>query len=211
MINDLLTTLHKVCEAKGGIKPAFNEYHVIKALMVIKEEQPIGRPTLSKRLKLGESSTKNLIRRLHIQGLIEVDPVAGAYLTSKGLRLAEQVKNLLRFIDIDVSPLVNWSTYVSALIKGGYELVKKCGGILWLRDVVIKNGGDACLIITVKGGKLVLPSPNEEFIIEGKLGGLITKLGLNEGDLVLVVKGKDTHTAEEALVLSFINLLECGG
>lgn len=206
---EALKIINKVCEARGGIKPAFDEYHVIKALKLIKENQPIGRITLSKLLKLGEASTKNLIRRLHMWGLINVDEVAGALLSHKGLKLMNMIESIIKFIDIDISPITRWNNYVSAIIKESYNLVKKCGGVLWLRDVVIRNGGTACLILALKGGNLVLPSSDSEFIISNKLKEQVIKLGAKDGDIILVVKGLNKDVAERALIHSFLDLMRC--
>lgn len=209
-MHEFLKTISRICEIRGGVKPAFDEYHVIKALKLIKEKQPIGRITLSKLLNLGESSTKNLIRRLNVYGLVNIDEVAGVLLTDKGLRLMSYIEGLLKFIDIDISTIVKWSSYVSAIIKGGYDLVKECGGILWLRDLVIRNGGDACLILTFKRNKLLLPSPDKEYVIDDKLKKQVINFSAKEGDLILIVQGAGKDVAERALIHSFLNLMKCG-
>ena len=75
-----------------GRAPYFIEAHLVKALMIIDDEGPVGRVKLSKTLGLGEGTARTLIKHLENEKLIKISK-AGITLTSSGNKLTANLKS----------------------------------------------------------------------------------------------------------------------
>ncbi|MEM2512110.1 MAG: DUF4443 domain-containing protein [Ignisphaera sp.] len=147
-----------------GVKPTFNEYHVIKFLLVLHKKEPLGRQLLSKYLGLSITSIRTLTKRLKILDLINIDPVAGCTLTEYGRELVNKILNIAvkggEITNVlDNSLLLYGKAYVF-LIKKGLELIKHYD-VSYLRDTVIKNKAKAAIIVYVMEGKAYIPPYTE--------------------------------------------------
>lgn len=194
----------------GRVKPVFNEYHVLKALITIYKEEVIGRISLSKTLSLSESSTRTLIKRLKAAKIINVDPVGGCYLTDLGRSLVSSFlkdKVLLG----DIMKLLPRSFRLSkfsqaAMIKGG-KLKLQSVGVTEVRDLAIRYGANAALIFSIEDGKLILPGPGE-VIGENEvpeLKRLRVKLNMKANDVLVIAFSDTTVDCEKALMLILLD------
>ncbi len=179
----------ELVKPEGGVKPAFTPYHVLMALHYLNVEGPLGRITLSKLLKLGEASTKTLLKRLEKEGLIHRDPVAGAYLSSEGISLIRELEKSLKVlgrVELE-SPVCEECPSSAILLRGYAEKLEVLKNVLNLRDHVIRYGARGALILTVEGGILKLPTPTGmepgENIIKG---GIPDSSELSDGDVIMV-------------------------
>jgi len=146
---------------RGGVKPAFHPGHVIKTILYLMENGPAGRKLLSKQLGLGETSVRSLFRRLRLYGLIEIDRVAGAYLTRKGKELGKILSEMINVYK--GVRLFSWSNPVIVVVS-----MKPPDNItvLTIRDKAISVNADAALIAFYENGILEipgLPTDREEY------------------------------------------------
>lgn len=173
MVSD--PTTEKLCKAiyeigaimsyKGGVKPAFHPGHVIRTLIYLMENGPAGRKVLSKELDLGETSVRSLFKRLRHNGLIEIDRVAGAYLTDKGIELTNVLHEMITLYK-NVK-IFNWDNPVLVIIS---MIPPKNTPVLVIRDKAISVNANAALIAFIEGNELKIPglsiSSKEYQIIE---------------------------------------------
>ncbi|MEM3980788.1 MAG: DUF4443 domain-containing protein, partial [Ignisphaera sp.] len=143
-----------------GIKPTFNEYHVIKFLLILNEREPLGRQLLSKYLGLSITSIRTLIKRLKALNLINIDSVAGCMLTDYGRELVNKILSIAikggEITNIlDKSLLLQEKAYVF-LIKKGLERLRQYN-VSYLRDNIIKHKAKAAIIIYVLEDKAYIP------------------------------------------------------
>ncbi|HIQ02835.1 MAG TPA: DUF4443 domain-containing protein [Desulfurococcales archaeon] len=205
--------LYEVTKAKRGIKPAYTRYHVLKCLLVVYREEPIGRLKLSKILRLSETTVRTLISRLKELNIVCVDRVGGVYLTSEGREIIGKVMEI--FVDygrIDTAyteriiPHYKYAYYLKLRIPIQTLNIK----LTELRDIVIRCGGEAALILTVENGKLYLPY-DETAICEDedeRLKLLRRELGIEGVRTILIAfSSKSEYIAEKAAIETLIELL----
>ncbi|MEM1560042.1 MAG: DUF4443 domain-containing protein [Ignisphaera sp.] len=193
-----------------GVKPTFNEYHVIKFLLVLHKKEPLGRQLLSKYLGLSITSIRTLTKRLKILDLINIDPVAGCTLTEYGRELVNKILNIAvkggEITNVlDNSLLLYGKAYVF-LIKKGLELIKHYD-VSYLRDTVIKNKAKAAIIVYVMEGKAYIPPYTEldenRFPSLRKIRNLLNAVDF---DIIIVIFAENENVAEEAFFITLLDL-----
>jgi DNA-binding MarR family transcriptional regulator len=143
-----LVELKRLCEPVGGVKPSFDTYHVYLALRSLHREEPIGRVALARRLSIGGSSVKTLIRRMKERGLIDVDRVAGAFLTQKGREVAESLENTLKLLGpLDLSSICGDCGAYGLVIRGFRDTLSLRIGYLRLRDQIVREGAEGAIVV----------------------------------------------------------------
>jgi len=180
--------LNELVKERRGVKPRFSRCHILKALQVLLEHEPIGRPTLKKLLSLGETSTKNMIKRLRELKLVEVDIVGGSYLTDRGREIAELLVGALKplpkmKIDSSIAP---WRASSTWLLKHLGTLVRT-DNIVKIRDEAIKAGVEGVVILIYKKESLIMPTSSK---LEHVTGVIIPKNCshmLEDGDMITIV------------------------
>ncbi len=190
---------------RKGVKPVINEAHIVKTLILLYTNGPLGRQALSRILGVGESSIRTLIRRLKELGLVNVSKAGGAYLTSTGEIVIK------RFLKKIVPPRVVNTAGLSylKLSENACAIVLRSScreklDVLRIRDSLIRCGAEAALIICVRKGRLVLLSPKgngiDETVIK-ELNELKNKLNveLYDNDLILVSYAESSEKCETSL------------
>jgi DNA-binding MarR family transcriptional regulator len=200
----------KVISPIKGVKPSFNEYHVLKALLVLYEKGPLGRQLLSRYLGLSTTSVRTLVNRLKKLNIIETDPVAGCILTVYGQSLVERIQKLVVFgkdaSDILEKNLLLYNKAYSFLLRKGLELLKQFS-VSYLRDTIIKYKAKAVIIAYVQDDKVYIPpyrDLNEDlFPSLKKIKNLLAAQNL---DIIVIIFAEDEKTAEEAFLLTLLEL-----
>lgn len=185
MLKEAIKVLNNVVERRGGIKPEFNRYHAYLVLELLIDGKPMGRKSLSKALGIGEGSARTLIRRLKEFGLVSIDPVAGVLITSLGLKVIKTINsklNVIGCVDVDKCNICDNCRVAAILLKDGINDVMKVG-ILNVRDLIVRNGGNGGLIVFYIDNELKLPNSRELHRVE-RLEPLNTLL--SERDITLV-------------------------
>ncbi len=183
----------KICTARRGIKPSFDYGHVALALLYLLNHEPLGRQLLSKYLGLGEASTRTLIKRLREQGLIDIDRVGGAILTSIGKEVAICLDSCIPLVkDVPPHNIAPWRHVIAVVIRQGVEVVKRIG-IVAARDVAIACGAEGATIMFVND-RIYIPDAHgnpciglddsaqalyKEVLCKAEQGDCIVLLGFN--------------------------------
>lgn len=198
---DILSILREITKPKRGNKPNFDEAHVLITLDIIYREQPIGRPTLIKRLGLGEATIRTMLKRLKEHNLIKVDKVGGAELTDEGKKLIEFWNSQIHLEKIDLKT-INWNSIMIAA-RNKADILYKIK-ILELRDMIIKAGANAALIAVMKNGEIEIPPKTSEFSIKGLPEEIKNACDIcKDNDLIVFIIPNDIHLAYKVGLLLF--------
>jgi hypothetical protein len=193
-LEEVLKVLIKVVEEDETRPRSFHIGHVVLAVFELDREKPISREKLSSLLGLGGGAIRSLLTRLNLNHLISI--------TYRGIRLRgigiEASKKLRETISgpFEVSlEYLSVDTYNVAFIIRGIE--KEKFKPLGIRDLVVKFGGTGATLCTYREDKIEVPfviddlakqSPHDYYTIK--------KLGLNEGDLILIVSAPSLVSAK---------------
>ncbi|WP_236751970.1 DUF4443 domain-containing protein [Acidianus sp. HS-5] len=190
---DILTIITETTKPKQGNKPKYNEAHVIHALLIIQNEQPIGRPTLEKRLNLGDATVRTLLRRLKEVGAIKVDKVGGAEITEECKKALQEWNSIIKIGEAELKS-VNWNCSM-IMVKDGSKIIEK-QKVIELRDKIIKLGADSVLISIFLNNKVELPPKTEEFGMKELLEEIKNSCKTCENnDLIAFILPKDLYLA----------------
>ncbi len=201
--------IRDIVKPRRGIKPKFQEYHVIKTLMLLEHEGPIGRPTLSKRLGLGESSVRSLLRRLRELGLVSVDEVGGAYLTNEGREFIGRWHRILRLLDEVSIESTRWPIVARGIISKSWDIIRRLG-ILNVRDIAVRRGAMGLIIVLFNGKKFLMPVAGNTF--EEVIGDILKvceeiRNQIRSEDVILLVGATDSMNAEKILVETVLDIM----
>ncbi len=199
---DLLT---KASSEKRGVKPRYRRADVYQTLLVLAREGPLGRLKIAERIGLGEASIKTMLRRLRDLGLVEVDPVAGAYLTSKGEEIINNLSDKIKPpITVSLYETAKWPNSKVVVLRKAADLLNKIN-VLEIRDELIRRGAHAALIIIVEDGVAKLAGV-EEYVSE-EINRIAKIAGADDKDLVLVAWSPEPRESERALIEVALDLL----
>lgn len=206
---ELVNLVTDISSPKRGVRPAFSEYHVIKAIEILKSEGPVGRIILSRLLKLGEASTRSLIKRLKEHELIKIDEVGGAYLTQKGFELLSIWKSNIKQIgEIDLK-IPDWSNNFCGIITKGLELIETYG-VLRIRDIAVRRGALGLIAIVVKDLKFLLPISKNTFEeVRDELSNICQSLKnfVDDGDAIFIVGANNRIQAKKIFIETLVDIL----
>jgi len=190
-----------------GRAPYFIEAHLVKALMIIDDEGPVGRVKLSKTLGLGEGTTRTIIKHLENEKLIKISK-AGITLTSSGNKLTANLKSRIgKEIEISRSSLTVGPFNVAILIKNAAGAIK--GGVEQ-RDAAIKIGALGATTLIYRRGKLNMPIVDEDIFRHAPTSreALISKFKPQENDVIIIGSANDKSTAELGAIAAALETLK---
>jgi len=182
-----------------GPIPKFDEYHVIKLLMILSEERAIGRVRLSKALMIGEGTARTILSRMRELGLIE-ESKRGCVLTRLGRKVTEVVKSKIPYIaEVPVREFGIEGRGIGVLVKGvpgNIDVVK-------LRDEAIKRGAKA-LITLLMGERLAMPTIEDDVMAKWPAIASIVldTFKPSEGDAILIGVADDNLRAERGALMA---------
>ncbi|MEM4519928.1 MAG: hypothetical protein QXD94_05770 [Sulfolobales archaeon] len=188
-VKEVFEIIDKVTLPKGNIKPSFTTYHIYLTLHEC-SKGPSGRKALSNILGIGEGSVRTLIRRLYQIGLIYVDPVAGVLLTPTGLEVLKSLSDMMYLVgsfDLNHSEICSNCRIALTVLKDGVKLVEKIGGVLYVRDLIVKKGGVGGLILYYINGIFKIPNSKNIYDVVNQefWRGLLKNSSIGDGDCVL--------------------------
>ena len=209
-MTDIRTLVYNVCSSKRGVKPLIEPAHVIKALLLLYEREPMGRTLLSKFLNLGPASVRTLIRRLKEYDLVRVDNVGGCLLTEKGREIARAILGIapvIRNVSDAINDELKLAYYAwASLIKQGVKIIERLG-VVNVRDRIILYGAKAALIVFINEKYAYIPpdtSLNE--LRYRSLRELKMLMQAYTGDAVIVSFSDNMNIAEKALLNTIADL-----
>ncbi|MEL9929886.1 MAG: hypothetical protein QXJ51_02270 [Sulfolobales archaeon] len=198
-------------------RSGFSYYHALKLLDLLDREGAIGRSLASKYLKLGEGSSRNLMRKLRSLKLIEIDPVAGGIMLDRGRAIVEFWREIIFSSCSEGSDLIPWKYIcVHSISKFAEETILRdyVRNVIALRDEIIRRGCSGALILRViEGDPMLLNTRGEpDYSIKGTdLGSKV--LRTCESFCIVTGSEKDMNEAEACmwnLIVDLINIMRSG-
>lgn len=211
MVTSLKEILNNILIPSRGMKPFFEVHHVIKMLLILYEKGSMGRQLLSKNLGIGITSVRTLIKRLKSLNLIYVDPVAGCILTPHGIEIAEKIRSVVSN-PIEISGMLDKDFLLSEksygfLIKNGVPILSTFN-LIEVRDLIIRYGAKAVIIIYLENGITYIPPYKKEFNenIYPSLKRLRMLFNAEDKDVMILIFSNTVNEAEKALYSTLLEL-----
>ena len=190
-----------------GPAPRHKQYHILKALLVLRALGKIGRGKLADELGLGEGSTRTVVEWLRKTGMIKIGQT-GILLSEKGARAVE------RFVGpvvVRAGGLSVGKHDCAVLVKGGASGVKL--GIEQ-RDAAIRIGAAGATTVVAKNGKLALPGESKGSDIDiaqnyaSIAGELFEKMAPIDGDAIIIGSAGEPCLAADGAIEAARQLAE---
>ncbi len=189
-----------------GPSPAFTVFDVVKMLETIAESGSIGRGSLSRKLEIGEGTTRTLISRLKKAQLMTISR-KGCVLTEKGTQVWTQIKALIPVtLRIGDNELTFASHNIAILVKSRATEVNKG---LEQRDAAVRIGASGANTLVFKDSKLVLPTLSDDAAKDypKAFNQIMQLLKPAENDVVIVSCGTSLKAAEYGALAASWTLL----
>ncbi len=190
----ILSAARLVAEPRRGVKPAYEEYHVI-AGMLLMLDSPIGRPSLSKRLGLGDTAAKTMIRRLVEHGFAE-------RVGRSGVKLVDSLREALLALRVCI--------YGSGSVCIAFNTCRyECSSltdVLRLRDSLVSVGVKPVLIMCCSRGVEAPGVPRD--LLESYASFCEA---CNGRSLCVIVEDAGDPLLIASRVLYSVASIECGG
>lgn len=204
----LLDTIERVTrKIAPGPAPAFNEAHVVKALEIIGKYEPVGRIKLSKKVGLGEGTTRTLLKHLRSEGMTQSSR-SGISLSKEGKSLFSDLRSKLsESVEVPSSPLTVGAFNIAVLVRDSAPAI---GSGMEQRDAAIKTGALGATTLVFSSSKLALPH-GEENLSESMPelhDKLVDSFNPEENDVIIVGSGSNRDLAEIGAKMAAIKLLK---
>lgn len=189
-----------------GPRPAFHETDAYRALWIIAKGQ-MDRKTLARQLKIGEGSTRSVIRHLLENKLIEVKK-RGAVLTKEGVGFVSELKKSIPSTGKIEKTDLTFQQAAYAVRMGGSFANNRIKGGIEQRDAAIRAGASGATVLRLHLARLVFPdsgyavSEAQKNLFEEKLGGL------REGDAIIMCYGESELARERGAWNAAIGILK---
>jgi len=204
---DFLKIIEQVAsKIAPGFVPSFSEVHVLKALETINSNGTVGRGRLSKKIGLGQGTTRTLTRHMGREGLIKVTK-AGMNLSRLGVEvLSEIISRISKHQEIPESSITVGPFNSAVLVTNVADLVRY--GVEQ-RDSAIKIGASGATTLIFKKGRLIIPGEDENIIKNIKsIKKLLSLLKPKEKDVIIIGSAESRDMAEYGAKAAALELLK---
>ncbi len=197
---EALKMLKRFLETPAGPRPAFKLTDIVRLILMLGEQEPLGRKSIAKMIRLGEGSTRTLLGRLQENGLIKIVR-EGCRLTEEGRKLYNLLTSLLtppRQIDADV--LKQGKQNCAVLVRGSASKIKKG---LEQRDAAVRAGANGATTLIYLGERFTIPCENvdlEERYPSPLWSRLRERLKPSDGDAIIIAGADSGEDAEEGVL-----------
>ncbi|MBS7643336.1 DUF4443 domain-containing protein [Candidatus Bathyarchaeota archaeon] len=162
---------------------------------MIGNEGPVGRIRLSEVLRLGEGTTRTLIKRLKDIGLIKISKL-GIELSPSGRKILNELKSkIVQSANVSKNPLTVGTYNVGILIRDSAHKVRY--GVEQ-RDAAIKVGAKGATVLIFKDGRLSAPAVSSDVEKDWpEVARQILKIFRPAENDVIVIGSADTEVKAE--------------
>ena len=206
MKNEIKNIYKIIPEEKRGSLTQFSILDIFKSILIIGEQNNIGRNALAINLSIGPGAIRTLIKKLQNVGLIDVQKT-GISLSPDGIIMYKNFKKKIQFSkEINVGNLSLGTCNYIILIRKTPKILPSS---LDLRDSAIRGGSKGAMFIHFQNNKFLIP--NGPINCEKDFPDTIWKkfrseLKPSDGDLIIISGADNIHAAEYGALSSVINL-----
>ncbi len=207
-----LREVNRLAEAADGrVPPVFRPYHVTVALIMIGQQQPLGRYELCQNMSIGEGTVRTLIKRLNEEEYVEAEGRQGQRLTERGRRLFDQITaDIPVGLALDLGKLVMYRYAFANLVRAKGHRV---GDGMRQRDEAIIQGGHnraGATTLVYNNGLLLMPPDNLNIlsIYQRETLLILESLRPQNGDAIVIGSATEPNLAREVAMASTMTLFE---
>ena len=186
-----------------GPMPNFQQYHLLMALIVIREKGSIGRKQLSVELAMGEGSIRSMLGRLTKAGLVKTER-SGNVITPAGNGMLDDLAIEVVSIEGGVSSVGRED--VAVIIPGKGDLITDGFS---QRDAAVRAGALGATTLVFRNGGLTFPpdkGTKEGAIVLQQLRNMINS-SFRDGDVVIIGTSDNGKNATKGALAAAMDLL----
>jgi predicted transcriptional regulator len=207
--NGILNKIQALAEIpSAGPLPGFTYTHVCCTLLLIGDEETLGRIQMSKLLGLGEGTIRTIIRHLSEAGIIKISR-QGCALTMKGTSLYRQLRNRLsKTVEVNGGQLALDRASTAIRVRMGAPRVKR--GIEQ-RDAAVRMGATGACTVFLKGGRFVMPMDTDEWSLNENDPLAIELKNIfnpSEDDVIIIASAREKMLANYAAIAASLTLID---
>ncbi|MHA2060561.1 MAG: DUF4443 domain-containing protein [Candidatus Ranarchaeia archaeon] len=140
---------------KSVIPTSISQAHLLLAIYFIQQEGPLGRYELQKKLGLGDSTTRTLLKYLKKIELIQSKQKRGHLLTDKGIKILTAMrKTIIDFYEVHFPEFAFGKTQVLVHLR---DIESKITNGIQERDNAIIAGARGAVTLEAHEDELVMP------------------------------------------------------
>ncbi len=187
----------------------YQPHHVIVALLLIGENEPLGRYDLSENLTIGEGSIRTLLKRLTERGYIVAELRQGQRLTKRGREMFDTIRTDIPLgLFLELGDLVlHEHAYANLVTKKAERVVD---GVRQRDEAMIQGGhGNAgATTLIMNGGTLVMPPDCSNVLLTNEKESLliVDTLRPQDDDVIVIGSAVDKNLAREVSVAAAMSL-----
>jgi hypothetical protein len=184
----------------------FSEVHVLRAILAIGADGPLGRGKLGNLIGLGQGEVRTLIKRMKEKELIVIEP-EGCKLSRKGEREFQSLKEKIPWSSpVNAKALGIGNECSAVLVRGAAPCVKK--GIEQ-RDAAVRVGANGAFTAVLVQGRFTLPGEGGDCERDGplELWSAARSAVPRDGDALIVVGADSLETAELGTLAAALTLI----
>ena len=178
----------------AGPVAAFSYIHVAIVILLVGDEAPVGRIGLSKKLGLGEGTTRSIVTRLMRSRVVNISR-RGCALTQRGEALYGLLRRKLSaVIELDAEQLALGKSNAAIMVRASGRNVKH--GVEQ-RDAALRAGAEGAVTLLVKNREYVVPVEPEETL--ASLDPLVLRLEScfhpRDNDVLIIAGAQERNLA----------------
>jgi len=208
MKNEIKTIYKIIHEEKHGSLTQFSRLHIFKSILIIGDQNNIGRNALAITLSIGPGAIRTLIKKLQNIGLIHIQKT-GISLSSTGILMYKSFKKKIYFSkEMNVGNLSLGTCNHIILIR---KIPRIFPSSLDLRDSAIRGGAKGAMFIHFNNNKFLIPQGPmncEKDFPDDVWKKFRMELKLCDGDLIIISGSDNAHDAEYGALSSVLNLFK---
>ncbi len=204
--------MYRLAEAVDGrVPPVFRPYHVTVALIMIGQQQPLGRYELCENLTVGEGTVRTLIKRLTEEGYVEAAGKQGQRLTDKGMMLFDQITAEIPVgLFLELGSLVMYRHAFANLVRNrGHRVLN---GMRQRDEAIIQGGHNRAGATTLvcRNSILLMPPDNLNILSVYPREALLIldSLRPQNGDAIVIGSADEPNLAREVAMAATMTLFE---
>jgi len=187
----------------AGPMPYFQQYHLLMALLVIREKGSIGRKQLSREMSMGEGSIRSMLGRLKKTGLVRTER-SGNVMTPAGDKMLDDLA-------IEVIPIEGGASSVgredvAVIVPGKGDLITDGFS---QRDAAVRAGARGATTLIFRKEELTFPPDHEPMEDETVLHQLrkVMRFPLRDDDVIIIGTADNGKNATKGALAAAIDLL----
>jgi len=188
----------------SGPMPLFQEYHLLMALLVIRDRGPLGRKQLSRDVEIGEGSVRSILKRLIRANYITTER-NGNVITAEGSRFMEELG--LEVISVRGGDISLGDCDVAVLVPGAGERITDGFS---QRDAAVRAGARGATTLVFQDGDLIFPMDGRHLNDDGILSQFrdaYERWPLKENDVIIIGTANDEKNATKGALAAALDIM----